>query len=94
MHNFIITYFNVTYFNMAYLKTIFFALPLMVIGTSRAWAVKETTDLALSVAYGDAYLTTDAREFVLGGDTILLIGFLLWIVYVVFSFPNKTFKKL
>ncbi len=94
MHNFIITYFKKTYLDMIYLKTTFFALPLMVIGSSRAWAFKATTDLPLSIAYGDAYLTSETREFVLRGDTILLIGFLLWIAYVVFFVSKDPFKKL
>ena len=80
--------------NFKYLKTIFFAFPLMVIGSGKAWA-----GLPLPMAMSDCNLfealpITETREFLLTGDSIMLIGFLLWIAYIVFFFPKETFKKL
>jgi uncharacterized membrane protein len=74
---------------MQYLKTIFFALFSMVICSFKAHAA-----LSLSMVTGDTNLITETREFLLTGDTILLVGFALWIAYIVFLFPKHTLKKL
>lgn len=37
---------------------------------------------------------TETRAFLLRGDGILLIFFILWIAYIVFCFPKDTPKKL
>lgn len=77
---------------MQNLRYIFFVFLPMVIGSFKANA-----DLPLPMTNSDnsCFNTmTDVREFLLTGDSILLIGFLLWIAYIVFCFPKDTLKKL
>jgi len=59
----------------------------MVIGSFKAWA-------GLPMAMSEGIPLTETREFLLTGDGILLIGFLLWIAYIVFFIPRDTFKGL
>jgi hypothetical protein len=82
MHNFVTTYLDMIYF-----KAIFFAFPLMGIGSFKVHA-------DLPMAPGEGLSITETREFLLTGDLILLIGFVLWIAYIVFCFPKGTLKKL
>ena len=35
-----------------------------------------------------------AQKYLLTGDGVLLMGFLLWIAYIVFCFPKDTLRKL
>lgn len=79
---------------MQCIKNIFFAFPLMVIGSFKACAFKATVELPLPMVTGDNGSITETREFLLTGDTILLIGFILWIAYIAFCFPKNTLKKL
>lgn len=74
---------------MRHIKAFFFAFPLTVIGSSKAWA-----DLPLPMAMSEGIPLTETQDFLLTGDTILLICFVLWIAYIVFCFPKHTFKKL
>ena len=74
---------------MQNLKTIFFAFVPMVIGSFKAKA-----DLPLSKITADNSLITETREILLTGDSILLIGFVLWIAYIVFCSSKDTLKKL
>ena len=77
---------------MKNLKSIFFFMFLMVIGSFKA-----TADLPLPMANGEnscLNTLTETREFLAIGDSILLIGFLLWVAYIIFCFPKNTFKKM
>jgi hypothetical protein len=71
------------------IKYIFFIFFPMVIGSSKANA-----NLSLLMVNGDNGSITEMQEYLLTGDSILLIGFLLWIAYIVFCMPKNTFKKL
>ena len=79
------------YLDMRTLKSIFFLFPLMVIGSFKVRA-----DLPLPMANGEnSWLTTlTDREILLTSDSLLLIGFLLWVAYIVFCMPKNTFKKM
>jgi hypothetical protein len=59
-----------------------------VISSSNAWA-----DLALPMAAGNSASITEIQDVLLTGDSILLIGFVLWIAYIVFCFPKDTLKQ-
>lgn len=73
---------------MQHFKTLCLTFPLMVICSSKAWA-----DLSIPMVSGDNGLITDSQVFLLTGDSILLIGFLFWIAYIVFCPPKHTLKK-
>ena len=84
------------YLDMKYSKTLFFSFLPMVIGSSKAWA-----DLPLPMgnnfsscfdAMAEAEIITS--DFLLTSDSILFVGFLLWIAYILFFFPKNTLKQL
>lgn len=82
---------------MQYSKTIFFAFPLMVIGSSKTHAFKTTTDLFFPMddSPSSSFSTiTEMQTFLLTSDSILFVGFLLWIAYIIFFFPKDTLKQL
>lgn len=81
---------------MQALKSIFFLFFLMVIGSFKANSFKETADLPLPMANGEnSWLNTlTEREFLLTSDSIMLVGFLLWVAYIVFCMPKNTLKKM
>lgn len=73
---------------MQALKIIFFLFPLMVIGSFKAHAA-----LPLPMARGESISMTDTQEFLAIGDGILLVGFVLWIAYIIFCMPSHTLKR-
>lgn len=81
-------------FAMRYLKHAFFLIFSMGIIPSKAWA-----GLLLPMAIGNgnflkiSHIIGKAEAFLCTGKGILLIGFLLWIGYVVFLFPKDTLKQ-
>jgi hypothetical protein len=77
---------------MKYIKIPFFAFLPTVMGSFEAKANLSLPILSLENNFLNAM--TETREFLLTGDSILLIGFLLWVGYIVFCFPKDTFKKL
>lgn len=74
--------------DMIYLKHAFFLIVAMGIISSKAWA-----GLLLPMPTVREFSALETREFLLTGDGILLIGFVLWVAYCVFCFPKDTFKK-
>lgn len=72
---------------MAYgtLKSLMLISLFMVTGSFKANA-----DLPLPMVGG----MTETQEFLLTGDTFLLVGFSLWIAYIVFGFPKANLRKL
>lgn len=75
-------------FDMRYLKHAFFLILSMGIIPSKAWA-----GLSLPMPTVRDFLQLETREFILTGDGILLIGFVLWVAYIVFLFPKDTLKQ-
>lgn len=71
-------------FDMIYLKGAFFLIFSMGIIPSKAWA-----GLSLPMPTVREFSALETREFLLTGDGILLIGFVLWVAYCVFLFSKR-----
>lgn len=75
---------------MTYFKHIFFVIIPMVIGSFKASA---SLPLPMASSENGCLNALTEREFMLTSDSIMLIGFLLWVAYIVFCFPKNTLNK-